>query len=205
MSDKIDLKRMEQKANRLLSQDGLMEMLLGAIFFASSASFSGSGSFVPFLPLYIIFMKKIVEAFRIRYTYPRIGYVKVPDEETSEFGKGVYVIVAAVAILLGVGIYFVSNDISFDGIIKWIPVGIGIFMTGVFKYNIEKNGDRINLLYIAVTVLGGIGFALMEFNPVKEGLQMYLLFISGFFIIAGVVRFISFTRKYPVLEDPSDE
>ncbi len=205
MSDKIDLKRMEQKANRLLSQDGLMEMLLGAIFFASSASFSGSGSFVPFLPLYIIFMRKIVEAFRTRYTYPRIGYVKVPDEESSDVGKGILVFVGAVMLVFVLGIYFGPGGITFERMIKWLPVGIGLFLTGAFKYNIEKTGDRLNLLYIVVTVLGGVGFALMEFNPVKEGLQMYLLFISIFFILAGVTRFISFTRKHPALEVPSNE
>lgn len=89
MADKIDLKKMEQRANRLLSQDGLTEMLLGAIFFVSSASISGRGSFVPFLPIYIIFMKNIVEGFRNRYTYPRIGYVKIPDEESKDVSKGI--------------------------------------------------------------------------------------------------------------------
>lgn len=204
MSDKIDLKRMEQNANRLLSQDGLMEMLLGAIFFASSASFSGSGSFVPFLPLYIIFMRQIVEAFRKKYTYPRIGYVKIPDEESQDVGKGILVFVGALMLVFVLGVYLGPGGFTFERMIKWLPVGIGVFLTGAFKYNIEKTGDRLNLLYIAVTVISGIGFALMEY-PARDGLQFYLLFISVFFIIAGATRFISFTRKNPVLEVPSDE
>ena len=59
MIDKIDLKEMEQQAHKLLSQDGLMELLMAAILFVSSASLSGKAVFAPFLSLYVIFMNKI--------------------------------------------------------------------------------------------------------------------------------------------------
>ena len=57
MSDKINLKEMEQKAYKLLNQDGLMELLMGAILFVVSSTFGGKSSFAPFLAMYVIFKK----------------------------------------------------------------------------------------------------------------------------------------------------
>lgn len=205
MSDKIDLHKMEQRANRLLSQDGLMEILMGAIFFVSSASFTTKGAFVPFLPLYIIFMKDIVEAFRKKFTYPRVGYVKVPDEESSDVGRGILTYVGVLMLVLVGGIYLVYGGITTSAMYGWMPVGIGLFLSGAFQYNFSKTGDRMNWLYIATAVLGGISFSLRDFADAKEGLQLYLLFISVFFFIAGVIRFFAFRRNHPVLEEPEDE
>lgn len=205
MSDKIDLKKMEQRANRLLNQDGLTEILLGAIFFVSSASLSGHGSFIPFLPIYIIFLKNIVESFRNRFTYPRIGYVKVPDEESKDVGRGILTFIGVVMVLFVVGVYFSSEGISFNSLYKWLPLGIGVFLYGPFQYLFSKTGDKVNWIYIAVSILGGLGFSLLKFAEVREGPQMFMLFISVFFFIAGLVRFIVFTRNNPVLEVPQDE
>lgn len=205
MSDKIDLKKMEQKANSLLSQDGLTEMLLGAIYFVSSASLSGSGSYVPFLPLYIIFMKKIVESFRNRFTYPRIGYVQVPDEESEDVTRGILIAVGIMLMAFVLGFYFSTERIPSSLFYKWLSLGVGLFMYGPFRYLYDKTGDRINLAYIAISVAGGLAFSLMSFSDVKEGPQMYLLAVSGFFIVAGLTRFYLFTRNNPVLEVPQDE
>ena len=35
-------------------------------------------------------MKKIVESFRERFTYPSIGYVKIPDEESEDVGRSAF-------------------------------------------------------------------------------------------------------------------
>ena len=83
MIDKIDLKVMQQQANKLLTQDGLIEFLMGAILFVGSVSFSGTVAFTPFLSLYVIYMNRILEGFRKRFTYPRIGYVKLPDDDSK--------------------------------------------------------------------------------------------------------------------------
>jgi hypothetical protein len=205
MSDKIDLKKMEQRANRLLNQDGLTEVLLGIIFFVSSASMSGRGSFVPFLPLYIIFMKQIVELFRNRFTYPRIGYVKFPDEESDDVGRGILTFVGAIMVLFVLGIYFSSEGLSFNILHKWLPLGIGVFLFGPFQYLYSKTGDKVHWIYIGVSVLGGLGFSLLKFAEIREGPQMFMLAISGFFVLAGLTRFFLFTRNNPVLEVPQDE
>lgn len=205
MKDKINLKEMEQRANRLLSQDGLTEMLLGAIFFVSSASMAGTGSFIPFLPLYMLFLNRIVEGFRNRYTYPRIGYVKVPLEESSEVSRGILTFVGGVMVVFVLGIYFSTGTLSSHMLYKWLPLGVGVFMYGPLQYMYGKTGDKINLVYIVVMVMSGLVFSQMSFTDIKEGPQFYLLASAGFFVLAGVARFYLFTQNNPVLEVPEDE
>lgn len=205
MSDKINLKDMERRANRLLSQDGLIEILLGAIFFVSSASFSTPGSWVPFLPIYIIYLKNIMEGFRKRFTYPRIGYVKMPEDMTSDAGTDVlkYLGVAMAAFIIGILLVFGRPHASL--LYKMIPTGIGVFLSGALYYMYTKTGDRINWAYIAVIVLGGLAFSQVSILEGKQVIQFYTLFVAIFFIVSGIVRLIVFTRKNPVLEAPSDE
>lgn len=204
MNDKIDLKEMERRANRLLSQDGLVEILLGAILFVSSSTFDGSGSWVPFIPIYLVFMRNIIEGFRKRFTYPRIGYVKVPDEASTDAGTGVLKYLATVLVVLITGILLFKGELNAGLFYQWLPVAIGLFISGAMYYMYAKTGDSVNLIYIAVLILGAGAFSLGPLEG-KTATQFYLLSLAGFFLVAGIARFLSFTRNNPVLEAPGDE
>ena len=80
MTTNINWKEIERKAYRDAQQDGLMEILsgLGMIFIAGMVSGTLSTAFAP---LIVLFFKPALEALRRRFTYPRIGYVKLPEGE----------------------------------------------------------------------------------------------------------------------------
>ena len=202
---KINLNEMKQHANKLLTQDGLMELLMGAILFISSASFSSTTSYTPFLGIYVIFLNRILEGFRKRFTYPRIGYIKLPDDDSKEIGYGILTFVGTVGILLVVGVYITYGSLSGENIYRWTPMLVGMILFGGLHYNYSKTGDKTNYLYIFMVILGGLTFSLKEFVEAKLGLQLYLLAIGGLFIVAGVVRFMVFTKKYPMTGVSSDE
>ena len=199
MSDKINLHEMEQEAYRLLTKDGLTEFLMGAILFVSSTSFSGTSIFVPFLGLYVVFMKSIIEGFRKRFTYPRIGYVKLPDEDRKEIGVGILTFMGVIMLALAVIVYLIYGRISGDLVYKWIPLLIGLIFFGGLQYSYSKSGDRVTLVYIAISVLAGLVFSLMDFSNPKDGPRIYMLLMSAVFIVSGVLRFYTFTRDNPVM------
>ena len=200
MNDKINLREMERKANKLLNQDGLIEMLLGFVLFASSASFSGTGSFVPFLPIYVIFLKNIIEGFRNRFTYPRIGYVKMPDESTVDAGTGTLKYLGIVMVVLVIGMLFAFGRPHRDLIYNWASVGLGLLFSGAMYYMYNKSGDWLNLVYIMVFLGGGLGFVFISPFEGREIIQFYLLAMAGVFAVVGVARFVTFTRQNPVIE-----
>jgi len=205
MTEKIDLKEMKQRANKLLSQDGLMEFLLGAILFVSSASFSGTPVFTPFLGLYVIFLNKILEGFRKRFTYPRIGYVKLVDDDSKETGYGILTFVGTVGIVLGLFVYLAYGTISGSLIYRWLPMLIGTILFGAFQYTYSQTEDITYYIYILAVLGGGLAFSLKDFADPKLGSQLYLLSMSGMFIVAGGVRFLQFKKNYPIKEAHSVE
>ena len=198
MSDKINLKEMEQQAYRLLTKDGLMELLMGAILFVTSSSFSGTPIFTPFLGLYVIFLKNIIEGFRKRFTYPRIGYLKLPDEDSKKIGVGILTFMGAIMLALAVVIYLIYGRISGDLVYKWIPLLMGLIFFGGLQYNYSKSGDKVNLVYIAITVGTGLLFSLLEFSNPRDGPLIYMLLMSAMFVLSGTIRFLKFRRDYPL-------
>lgn len=199
MTDKINLQDMEKKAHKLLNEDGMMELLMGAILFITSTSFTGTASFAPFLGVYVVFMRTIIEAYRKRITYPRIGYLKLPDEETKDIGRGILVFVAVIMLALIVFISLVYGQVTGGLIYKWIPAIMGLILFGGLYYNYEKTGDKVNLIYIAISLLSGIVFSILDYDNVKAGAEYHLLLLSCVFIVARVIRLYIFTRRYPVI------
>jgi hypothetical protein len=176
-----------------------MELLMGAILFVSSTSFTQTVSFTPFLGLYVVFMRSIIEAYRKRFTYPRIGYLKLPDEEAKDVGFGILMFIGIIMLALIVFISFVYGQVTGVLVYRWIPTLIGLILFGGLYYNFERTGDKVNLLYIAIGLLSGLGFSLLDFINPKEGPQLHLLFLSGVFIVAGIIRLYNFTRRNPVV------
>jgi len=202
MSDKINLKEMEQNAYKRLNEDGLMELLMGAILFVVSSTFGGTSAFSSFLALYIIFIKQIVEGFKKRYTYPRIGYLKLPEEDGKQIGIGILTYMGGVLLALVVLIYLLYGRFSGDLLNKWIPFLIGLIFFGGLQYHYSKSGDKLVLVYTVIAVGGGLVFSLMNFPEKLTGAQLYALFMSAIFIVAGVLRFRKFRNDHPIQSIP---
>ena len=198
MSEKINLKEMEQNAYKLLNQDGLMELLMGAILFVVSATFGGASAFSSFLAIYIIFIKQIVEGFKRRYTYPRIGYLRLPEDDSKKIAIGIFTYMGVVLLALLVFIYLFYGGVTGDLLYKWIPLLIGFIFFGGLQYHYSKSGDKIVLLYYAIALGAGLVFSLLDFSGELTGAQFYTLFMSAVFIVAGVLRFRKFRIDYPV-------
>ena len=199
MTDKINLRDMEKKAHKLLNEDGMLELLMGAILFVSSTSFTGTASFTPFLGVYVVFMRTIIEAYRKRITYPRIGYLKLPDEDAKDVGLGILMFIGVIMLALIVFISLIYGQVTGGLLFRWIPALIGLILFGGLYYNYERTGDRVNLVYIIISLLSGIVFSVLGHDNVRAGPAYHLLFLSGVFIVAGVIRLYNFTQRYPVI------
>jgi len=153
----------------------------------------------------VIFLNKILEGFRKRFTYPRIGYVKLPDDDSKEMGYGILTFVGAASVVFATLIYAGYGTISGNLIYQWMPTLMGMILFGGLQYNLSKTGDNTNYIYILAALGAGLAFSLKDFAEPKMGFQLYLLSMSGIFIVAGVVRFILFTQRHPLMEASDNE
>ncbi len=196
MTETINLKKLERKAYRDSQQDGLMELMMGLILMAFGGFFY-STVFV-FYILLILFSGRIVESIRKRYTYPRIGFVKFPQENLKHNLTGVFLFEFAVIVIIFTLISLFGDVTDYSQLVKWSPLFFGMILVGPFAHVASKSGNVLYTGYAVLSVILGGFFSLIEFGSGCTGLILYLVFIGGFLVLCGLVLFICFLRKYPL-------
>ncbi len=196
MTQTINLKELEKKAYRDSQQDGLMELMMGLILMAFGGFFY-STVFV-FYILLILFSGRIVESIRKRYTYPRIGFVKFPQENLKHNLTGVFLFEFAVIVIIFTLISLFGDVTDYSQWVKWSPLFFGMILVGPFAHVASKSGNVLYTGYAILSVILGGFFSLIEFGSGCTGLILYLVFIGGFLVLCGLVIFIRFLRKYPL-------
>jgi len=211
MSDNADIRELEQETHRYSMQDGLAEIFVGfgltiVAWMIESQDIRSYGFFfspVIFL-LLIAFRTPILEKLRRKVTYPRIGYVKVHQDEPSPPVMVVFFFAITILFVVPFALIVIPSDISFnDALCKCSLVSTGIVMIAASFSYVEKTGDR---RYFAFGLLGmttGLIFALLEFEPPMAGPVLHLLGWGVIITLVGLTTFIRFIRKYPII-DPDE-
>jgi len=204
LDEKIDLKDIEQRAWRVYMQDGLVEIMIGVIFFLASGAFHTSSTSV-FLVLFpTIFGPNIIEAIRKRYTYPRIGYVKLQSDDPKKTAMGIFLYMVAVIAIMAVVLYLLFGSGTWAPYLfyQWLPTVVGAMLVGAMTYTKSKSGDARYYAYALVALAIGVAFSLHRFEPVKRGVTLYLLLLSGIMAVTGLARFVVFLRNHPLPPEP---
>jgi hypothetical protein len=201
MNEKIDLDEIERKMYREANSDGIMELLLGILLFFMAGTWARSyfTVFLAFIPLY---GNRVIEAFKKKFTYPRIGYVEFKQEEAS-IGWGILgYVLAVIAVVSIVATIFYGGNLEKLDVYRWVPLALGAIFLGSMIYLHSKSGDPVVYLYSFVTLVAGGIFTFYGFESSMHSIQLYLLSLAGFFLIAGMIRLLTFKRRNPVLVMP---
>jgi hypothetical protein len=206
MNEEQDLKTIEQESFRELMQDGFTEIMAGTIFLVFPAIIA-KPAFVPFFVLfYIFFLPQFVEVVRKKYVYPRIGYVKLREEEPFKVTAGV--VITVILMIAGgiILIYAIATEIiSSELVYRWVPAFFGLIMWAPSVYLKNKTGQNRYYLFGALMTITGfiVGFA--YFLPVEVVTAVYALSWGLAFFVLGVIRAALFIRKHPVIDSPEDD
>lgn len=202
MNERIDLEEIERKMYREANSDGIMELLLGILLFFMAVTYARSNLTVLLAFFFIFLGNRVIEAIKAKFTYPRIGYVEFKQEDAS-LGWGIlgYVLVVIAVVSVIATIFYGGNLEKFD-VYKWVPLMIGGFFLGGMIYHHGKSGDPVTYLYSFITLVAGGIFTFYLTEPFPHNIELYLLFLAGFFILAGLVRLLTFMRRNPVMEMP---
>ena len=139
MSDNADIRELEQETHRYSMQDGLAEIFVGfgltiVAWMIESQDIRSYGFFfspVIFL-LLIAFRTPILEKLRRKVTYPRIGYVKVHQDEPSPPVMVVFFFAITILFVVPFALIVIPSDISFnDALCKCSLVSTGIVIVSL--------------------------------------------------------------------------
>ena len=205
MSDDKDLMKVEQATTRYSMQDGFVPIFMGLILIVTSGAIWASW-LSAYIALFVVFGPQLLETFRERYTYPRIGYVKLRGEESStRIGAGILGFIVICLIISLISMYLVHGTITAELFYVWAPAWFGMIMIGPSLYLVEKTGSRIYYFFGIMTVITGFTFALLSFDPVLLGFSLYLLGWGLVMTSIGLVTFLSFIRRFPILKSTGAE
>ena len=205
MSDRINVDELEKSVRREYNQDGLMELLLGIMLFFMAGTFASS-SLIVFITFPILYMNKFLERLRSKFTYPRIGYAELKPDEDPETGNGILKYMMMVIVIMSLSLYLLYNgDFTDFSIYKWVPAFVGAMFLGAMLNLRGTTGDPFALVYSVISLIGGLGFSLYEFIDPKANIEYYLLSLSAFYLIAGVLRLYVFQRRHPVVDLPVED
>jgi hypothetical protein len=151
-------------------------------------------------------MNPIIEIIRKKYTYPRIGRVKVQEDEPKITVVGIFLYMIAVAIVMAIAMFVIFGEINVENIYRSLPVFFSIMILGAMLYSHGKSGSKRYYVYAAVALITAPVFSYMDFEGKLVNLGYYLLFIGFIFLVIGLSIFLHFLRKYPlqIKELPDD-
>ncbi|MFW9907486.1 MAG: hypothetical protein ACFFEF_02835 [Candidatus Thorarchaeota archaeon] len=207
MNEEIDLVRLEQATFRTANQDGLTELWMGLMILAIAlvlvqAAFAATVAFL------ILYQAVLNEKIKEKYTYPRIGKVKLRNEKEMPSGYGWLIVVALMIPALAAVVFSqrIENDLLLL-IANLAPVLVGIGLVPPAAYLVERSGLRSYYGIGAIAViLSGI-LVLVEFSTPAYRMVSYLALVGALFVLTGILSLFRFVRKYPILEveEMSDE
>ncbi len=205
MNEEKDLKSVEQESFRELMHDGFTEMLLGLLLAALPVIVLNPGMISIFVVFYIIFLPPFFEGIRRKYIYPRIGYVKLSEDEPPKVTARlvatlVLIIVFVVAVIYSVGIGIIDRDLVY----RWIPAAFGLIMWVPSMYLKEKSGQNRYYLFGTLMTIAGVAVALAPVADPNIGGFLYFVCWGMFFLILGLVKYALFVRRFPVIDVPED-
>lgn len=196
MRQQVDLQEIEQKAFRDSQQDGLMEFVMGICLLAMSTRLI-SRVLIGMFPIAMLLFKPALEAMRKRFTYPRIGYVKLIPDKPKDAISGIALITLIVIAVMAVAFILLADIWDFNLWLKWVPVWAGVVLAIMFVSLVSKSGTNRYYIFALYSLIAGFVLAIVPFAEVETGTLFYFLAMGLLLTPFGLVLFIRFLRKYP--------
>jgi hypothetical protein len=198
MAQNVDIKEIEQKTHRQSQQDGLMEFVMGLCLLGMSTRLISPILIVMF-PISMLAFRPTLQALRRRFTYPRIGYVKLIPDKPKDVIAAIAIVTLIVVVAMAVAFALLADVRDFGLWMKWVPLWGGTVLAGMFSSFGSKSGCPRYYVFAVWSLMSGLGLSILNFEPVETGTLLYLLVMGLVLVPWGLLVFIRFLRKYPAL------
>ena len=204
MKKQLDLQDVERRVQRSFYQDGVIE-LIGGFYFLVMGLIVNDKLSAAFIPLFIIFLKPLMQAAKKHLIYPRIGYVKFRETNTSD-GKALPWIVIGLAIL-AVASPFISILIlgKEPGWVFWTRRFLPLFTSLIIAIGPYVGAKLLNIkrwfIFSILCIAVGIGVHFLGLESIYDPIAVELMIIGGVALLTGLVMVISFVIRNPIVNE----
>jgi hypothetical protein len=199
MRDPENLAHLEKRAFRYDVQDGFTEFLAGILFFfVARAAIDPHLAWVP--ALLVFPMRWASRFFKEKFTYPRVGYVKLKTEDGKKMGRGMFGYLAAVIGILAAILLATGGLTSGAAWRQWLPALAGGFTSGGFFYLAGRSGMWRHRLLGVFVIVWGVACSLLFPADFGTAFSRWALGTGLVSLLLGLVVFLVFVRNHPVRE-----
>ena len=204
MSTPVEQSKLARQTYRFAEQDGLTEIFAGVMLLTMGAV-SGTRVGTGLVIFVLLFGAPALFRLRSRISYPRIGYAKLPPEPPTKLAAGILGFKAAVIVLTAIMMAIFGDVSDTDSWYRWSPAFVSLILIGMFNFVASKTGSRRYYVFAGLSVAAGLALALIPFASRTTGLVIYCSAMGVMFLLGGIMKFITFLRKYPKpVEEPVD-
>ena len=208
MNDK-DLKKTGQEAYRATMKDGFIELLTGFFFMMTPVIFIRPSFVSIFVVFYVIFLPQFIELARKKYTYPRVGYVKLRTDPLDYRPKALLALLFVVIVSSGLLVMLMTQDVT--NYYNWIlmfPFILGTTLLAPSAYLVDRTGSKIYWGFGIVTAIHGliISTITLIYPPagIFDGLVAFSILLGAGLLVGGLIKFVYFIRSNPVIDIQED-
>ena len=200
MTHRLTLRELEKKTWLRTFEHGLWDIGIGSMLLMF-----GITVLIDFAAFSAIWIAALMPAFRElgrKIVVPRIGHVEF--RERRKLAKGRLRGILAVVMLLGI-VFFLFFTWMARGTApawtQWIGQHFIIFIGLVWGGALAVTGKLVD--FPRLYIYGGLVFGSLLVTDFLEGyhLGISLSIVGGVILLAGIVLFMRFLRRYPKLED----
>lgn len=192
-----DLADFERRAWRYDAQDGILEILSGFLYLII-AGVVAEPRLAWMLALILFPLLFAHRVLKHRYTYPRLGYVKLRSEDGARLGRGMllYTTVIIAALALGLGVFGDITDLQLWK--RCLPALAGAFSAGGFLYLAQRSGLLRHWILAAITAGWGVVCSAWLDAPGLLGIRHWAVGFGAVCLVLGGATFVRFVRTHPV-------
>ena len=197
MSHKVDLNEIERSTFRESVKDGVIELAIGICLVAMSGRLLSRVLIVTLVfPLFL--PRVLVLTLRKRFTYPRIGYVKLTPDNAKEVIPGIFLIMLVLIAIMALALLLFGDIGNFDLWVKWCPALFGAQLAGLFLFLSSKSGLGRYTVFASWCILSGLASSILNFKFRSAGVFIFFLSVGAALALWGLVLFIHFLRNHPL-------
>jgi len=200
MAATADLSSVARAAYRDTQQDGLTELVTGFFLFVVALA-TGRPPFYWTYLAGLFMLGRGLRWLKARYTYPRIGFAEMPDEDPSAFKWGVLSWVLGVFGVTIVGLAIsgdLTNNLAWR---QWSPALAGFLFMGGFLYAASRSGLTRQYAYAVASPTLGLLLATQMRPEGYQGVRVWALCMALLLLAGGGMVFRRFLRDNPVIGD----